>query len=131
MASKTAVPTTHTKPHGSRYLYPSAMTWSTRRRGSVQRSHICTKMKKKVFASSTTMPTGTGMAETLTKGSVHPPKKSVATSRLDTNMDAYSSRKKKEKRMPEYSVWKPDTSSDSASGRSKGARLQPASEAMK
>src|SRR6187402_2693151 len=107
------------------------MTWSTRRRGSVQRSHICTKISAKILVTSTTMPTGAGIALTSTSGSVQPPRNSVATSADETNIEAYSSRKKKEKRMPEYSVWKPETSSDSASGRSKGARLQPASEAMK
>ncbi len=46
-------------------------------------------------------------------------------------MAAYSPKKKKAQRMPEYSVWKPPTSSDSASGRSKGARFTEASEEMK
>src|SRR5437773_12354413 len=38
-------------------------------------------------------------------------------------MLAYSARKYRAQRKPLYSVWKPATSSDSASGRSKGARL--------
>src|SRR5436853_6032850 len=48
-----------------------------------------------------------------------------------TYIATYSARKKIEKRMPEYSVWNPATSSDSASGRSKGARLFSASDAVK
>ena len=39
-------------------------------------------------------------------------------------MLAYSAMKKTDQRRPEYSVWKPPTSSDSASARSNGARLQ-------
>jgi hypothetical protein len=38
-------------------------------------------------------------------------------------MAAYSAKKKNEKRSPLYSVWKPATSYDSDSGKSKGARL--------
>src|SRR5260221_434482 len=43
---------------------------------------------------------------------------------LTANMLAYSAMKKNDQRKPEYSVWKPATSSLSASARSKGARLQ-------
>src|SRR3974377_1830200 len=39
------------------------------------------------------------------------------------NMLVYSARKNRAKRMPEYSVWKPATSSLSASGRAKGGRV--------
>ena len=47
------------------------------------------------------------------------------------DMAAYSAKKKNDQRRPEYSVWKPATSSDSDSGRSKGARLLAARLAMK
>lgn len=43
------------------------------------------------------------------------------------NKTAYSDRKIKAKNAPEYSVLKPDTSSDSASEKSKGARWVSAS----
>src|SRR5579871_4309465 len=43
---------------------------------------------------------------------------------LTANMLAYSAMKKNDQRNPLYSVWKPATSSLSASARSKGARLQ-------
>ena len=46
-------------------------------------------------------------------------------------MLAYSARKKNANRIPEYSVWKPATSSCSASGRSNGARLVSARPPMK
>ena len=42
---------------------------------------------------------------------------------LTANMLPYSAMKKNDQRRPLYSVWKPATSSDSLSGRSKGARL--------
>ena len=46
------------------------------------------------------------------------------------SMAAYSARKKSDQRKPLYSVMKPATSSDSASGRSNGARLVSATMAM-
>ena len=56
-----------------------------------------------------------------------PPKKMHDGDRgLTMYMAPYSARKNRAKRMPEYSVWNPLTSSDSASGRSKGARLHSA-----
>src|SRR5512142_2171071 len=46
-------------------------------------------------------------------------------------MLAYSARKNSAKPMPEYSVWKPATSTDSSSARSNGARLVSATPARK
>ena len=43
---------------------------------------------------------------------------------LTANMLPYSAMKKNDQRKPLYSVWKPATSSLSASARSNGARLQ-------
>ena len=43
----------------------------------------------------------------------------------------YSAWKKSAKRIAPYSVWKPATSSDSASGRSNGRRLVSANEAIR
>src|SRR5215472_9557005 len=57
------------------------------------------------------------------KGRNHPPSQSV-TAMDDTAIIAeYSARKNSDHRKPLYSVWNPAVSSDSASGRSKGARL--------
>ena len=47
------------------------------------------------------------------------------------NTFTYSAKKKKPKRIPEYSVAKPDTISESASVRSNGVRLASAVTAMK
>jgi len=52
-----------------------------------------------------------------------PPRNSVVATAETLIMLTYSARKNIAQRRPEYSVWKPATSSPSASGRSKGARL--------
>src|SRR5580765_3487868 len=56
-------------------------------------------------------------------GPFQPPRKSVTAIELIVITFANSPRKKSPNFMLEYSVWKPATSSASASGRSKGARL--------
>src|ERR671920_1560796 len=56
-------------------------------------------------------------------GARQPPRKSVAASAETVTMLMYSARKNSANFSDEYSVWKPPTSSDSASGRSNGARL--------
>src|ERR1041385_6334600 len=56
-------------------------------------------------------------------GRIHPPSHSV-TAIDDTAIIAeYSARKNNDQRNPLYSVWNPAVNSDSASGKSKGARL--------
>src|SRR6516165_8505939 len=62
-------------------------------------------------------------------GGIHPlgpPKKSVTTIADIVIVFMKSARKKRPKRMDEYSVWKPPTSSCSASVRSKGGRVSSA-----
>src|SRR5699024_12177267 len=56
-------------------------------------------------------------------GACHPPRKKVVASPETVNMLTYSPRKNIAKRMPEYSVKYPPTSSPSPSARSKGSRL--------
>ena len=64
-------------------------------------------------------------------GVFHAPKNST-TLIIDTkNIIEYSEKNTNAKRIPVYSVWKPATSSDSASGMSNGARLLSANEAIK
>ncbi len=65
------------------------------------------------------------------KGGSQPPKKSVTTMVLMMKSATYSAKKKKPKRMPEYSVAKPATISESASTMSNGVRLISAVAAMK
>src|SRR4029077_17741578 len=57
------------------------------------------------------------------KGRSHPPSQSVTAIEDTAIMAEYSARKNSDQRKPLYSVWKPAVSSDSASARSKGARL--------
>ena len=56
-------------------------------------------------------------------GACQPPMNNVAASADTVVMLMYSARKNIAKLSDEYSVWKPATSSPSASGRSNGARL--------
>jgi hypothetical protein len=53
----------------------------------------------------------------------HPPKKIITVSVLIAIIDPYSAKKNKAKPILEYSTLKPETSSDSASGKSNGARF--------
>src|SRR6476659_204144 len=59
----------------------------------------------------------------LGKGRSQPPNQSVTAIDETAIIAAYSARKNNDQRKPLYSVWNPATNSDSASGRSKGARL--------
>src|SRR5947209_8912051 len=56
-------------------------------------------------------------------GARHPPRKSVVASAETVTRLMYSARKNIANLIEAYSVWKPATSSLSASGRSNGARL--------
>src|SRR5713226_9784912 len=65
------------------------------------------------------------------KGESQPPKNRIVARHETVTMLAYSPRKNIANLKLEYSVWKPATSSDSASGRSNGRRLVSAIAAMK
>src|SRR6202008_2862037 len=56
-------------------------------------------------------------------GPCQPPRNKIDAKRLTAIIEPYSAMKKKLQRRPEDSVWKPATSSLSASARSKGARF--------
>src|ERR1700692_1567350 len=56
-------------------------------------------------------------------GRSHPPSQSVTAMEDTAIMAEYSAKKNKDQRKPLYSVWKPAVNSDSASAKSKGARL--------
>src|ERR1700749_4665695 len=96
-------------------------------RGSVPRSHTKPKMK------STTLPTNQSIGHQLElapcqsswigHGACQPPRKRVVARAETVTMLMYSARKNMANLNEEYSVWNPPTSSDSASGRSNGARL--------
>src|SRR5581483_1144872 len=56
-------------------------------------------------------------------GLSHPPTHNVTAIDETAIIAEYSARKNKDQRKPLYSVWNPAVNSDSASGRSNGARL--------
>ncbi len=56
-------------------------------------------------------------------GGCHPPRNSVVATADTVTVLMYSARKKNANLIELYSVWKPPTSSPSASGRSNGVRL--------
>src|SRR4029077_1289179 len=56
-------------------------------------------------------------------GRSHPPSHSVTAIEDTAIIAEYSARKNNDQRKPLYSVWNPAVNSDSASGKSKGARL--------
>src|ERR1700756_3304628 len=66
----------------------------------------------------------------LGNGRSHPPSHSVTAIDETAIMAEYSAKKNKDQRNPLYSVWNPAVSSDSASGKSNGARLVSATIAM-
>src|SRR5437016_7791025 len=59
----------------------------------------------------------------LGNGRIHPPSHNVTAIEETAIMAEYSARKKSDHRKPLYSVWNPAVSSDSASGKSNGARF--------
>src|SRR5439155_1042459 len=129
----TAVPMRFTKASGTRYFQHMSIIWSTRMRGSVQRSHTATNtqkydLRKKVKNWSGMRSAG---APSSANGICQPPRKSVVTTAPITYRFPHSAMKKSRFRMPLYSVAKPMTSSDSASGRSNGVRFPSASAATK
>ena len=88
-------------------------------------------MKKKMNSSTLSTNQRTGHQPSLApsqidsrpKGARQPPRNSVVASAETVTMLTYSARKNSANFSDEYSVWKPPTSSPSASGRSNGARL--------
>src|SRR5262245_44422389 len=111
---------------GISHFQPSAMSWSKRYRGNVERNQMYPKMKAETFARNHTTPGTTSRkskAFTFGNGGSQPPKNTVTATQEMMIIAVYSPRKKKANFTPEYSVLKPETSSDSASGRSNGLRL--------
>src|SRR5208282_1890920 len=64
-----------------------------------------------------------GPLSALGKGRSQPPSHSVTAIEETAIIAEYSARKNNDQRKPLYSVWNPAVNSDSASGRSNGARL--------
>src|SRR5688572_1801856 len=121
--AQTAEAQKRTRDSGTRTFQAKDIIWSIRRRGTVQRIHIITVISSRVFSTNQTTPGSQRPSQ--------PPKKRTTPNPAVKKLFANSARKKKDQRIPEYSVWNPATSSDSASGRSKGARLTSAIEATR
>ena len=95
-------------------------------RGSTPRSHTKKKMKTSVLSRNHTIgnqPSDRNATSENGQIGCQPPRNSVVASADTVTMLMYSARKNMANFSDVYSVWKPPTSSLSASGRSKGARL--------
>src|ERR1700736_3480996 len=84
------------------------------------------KNRKHTLSTNQTIP-GTQVKGITASGGNQPPRKSIVPRAHMRRIETYSPRKKRRKGVEEYSTWKPATSSDSASTRSKGGRLVSAS----
>lgn len=89
------------------------------------------KQKIQDFKPKLTADKAKGVQFSNNSGALYPPKKSIAVIQLNKTIDEYSPRKKKMKGTEECSVIKPETSSDSASCKSKGVRLVSANTEIK
>lgn len=103
------------------------MSWSARRRGNVTRNQTKTKITAVNLSANQTAP---GMNSRNGSGS-HPPRNSTVVNEAMAKKYTYSASMKNAQRKPEYSTWKPATSSDSASGKSNGTRFSSAVEAIR
>src|SRR5918993_1091863 len=102
-------------------------------RGRTPRSHTKKKMKTSVLdRNHTIVNQPSDRNSTCENGQIgcQPPRNSVVASAETVTMLMYSARKNIANFSELYSVWKPPTSSDSASGRSNGARLVSPTTAM-
>src|SRR5688572_9064307 len=95
---------------GVSFFQQRSMSWSTRYRGSVHRSHIMSRTRAKDFDMNQKRPSRNGFMgkvepRSRPNGGSQPPRKNVVAMAATTNMFAYSARKKKLNRIPEYSVW--------------------------
>src|SRR6185503_19949790 len=101
----------HINPAGVSTFQQKFISWSTRKRGSVHRIHICTPTRARVFSTIHTMPQPAPVvqlasctAPILGSGVFQAPKNST-TAIIDTkNIIEYSAKNTRAKRMPVYSV---------------------------
>src|SRR5688572_4949950 len=122
---------------GSSTFQQKAMSWSMRRRGMAERIHMSAKIQSallKVVMPSCQIQSGPGQPsskKSVGSGTAHPPRKTTEPKTLNAHMEAYSESWNIDQRMPEYSTKNPPTTSDSATGMSKGARWSSESMAVK
>ena len=94
---------------GSRYFHSRVSNWSILKRGNVHLNHIITKITNAVLAKyqisgGTKSITWLKAAQPPMCNGIHPPRNTVTAMDATINMFMYSARKKKAKRIPEYSV---------------------------
>src|SRR3712207_6431409 len=111
---------------GTSTFQPTPMNWREPSRGGVPRGQMNTNSATTTLRknqSSGPQPVLAWSQMEIGHGARQPPRNSVAASAETVTMLMYSARKNSANFSDEYSVWKPPTSSLSASGRSNGARL--------
>src|SRR3954447_20388942 len=116
----------HNRLPGTNTFQPNRMNWSYRNRGNVPRNQMNTNKKMLVLtrnARNWNQPESNPSHRLGNHGIVPPPRNNVVAIAETVTMFTYSARKNSANFNDEYSVWNPPTSSDSASGRSNGARL--------
>lgn len=108
---------TRARVRGKKFFQIRCMSWSYRNRGYDARTQRnSTERRAALVMRLTAVSSGK-------RGRWEAPKKRVAESVFIRRMLAYSARKKRANGPPAYSTLNPETSSDSPSVRSKGARL--------
>src|SRR5258706_2872307 len=90
---------------------------------SVLKNHITARRRKETRGIKKKPRPHVAPRSVLENGQSHPPSHSVTAIEETAIMAEYSARKNRDQRKPLYSVWNPAVSSDSASGKSNGARL--------
>lgn len=113
---------------GNNTFQASSISLSPRIRGNEIVNHI---YKKKTRLNFNANQIGAGINDSAPIGGSHPPKNNTVVSDAIANTYTYSASIKNAKRKPEYSIWKPEINSDSASGKSKGVRFNSATEAIR
>lgn len=108
---------------GNSPVHMNCINWSYRNRGNVALNQTKRKQKTHVFSANTILCKLIKESLTKSSGIIYPPKNKMAVKVDISTILQYSARKKNTKIIPECSVKKPATSSDSASGKSKGVRF--------
>jgi len=120
MKTKLNINKTKLKASGNIIFQHKRINWSTRYLGKDARTHI---KKNKIKDVLTAKKKGSKKKKKDNVIKSQPPKNNRVVNILMAIMEPYSAKKNKAKPILEYSTLKPETSSDSASGRSNGARL--------
>ena len=96
MEAARRVSATASRLAGTRSFHAKDITWSIRKRGSVQRIHMITMITTLTFIRNHIQPAEKGLPQ--------PPKKSATAKAATKNKCANSARKKNANRIPEYPV---------------------------